>query len=432
MYEFKDLDYLIKDIRSREEIITAQCINEEDILNFTLEFIKRMREYLAGSFTLQPSIRQGIAIPTLLLSKKMRNGYIKIEDLIISAVVTSCIENQAIAYKVAIDIVFGKSTIQKDRLNKSTNLTVSREMRNIVNSSQHNLIETGKKKSSGLDIGGGDEYFLKWLSHPQYNKENIETIYRMGEQILLGYNSNSKSLSTLSINEDFGILSGERIKYFQLGEDYSSIDFEESIDNIISQGKDLSKVRYEDFIIRERKGYRFAVVILGDISGSMSNATKYCIMYIAILLYAFRRHKVALGFFESNLYVLKELFDKKSVEETIKEILLAKTKGGTKGKLIIEWARRQLENVNERYYEKICIICSDMGFHDIEEVTKEIKKMKNEGVKVILIIPPKSNDYKFSINMVKNVEPIIVKLEENEMAKFPNIMREVISNLSES
>jgi len=429
MYEFKDLDYLIKDIKSREETAISSYVNEKYILNFVLEFIKKMREYSDDSFTVKPSMRQGIAIPSLLLSKKMRNGYIKIEDLIISAVVTSCIENQAIAYKLAIDIVFGKSTIEKNKLNRFTNLTRSEEMKNIVKSSHYYLIENGKKKSSGLNIGGGDEYFLKWLSYPIYNKENINIIRQMGEQILLKYNPNSKSLSTFSINEDFGILSGERIKYFRLGDDYNSIDFEETINNIISQGKDLSQVKYEDFIIHERKGYRFAVVILGDISGSMSNATKYCIMYIAILLYAFRKHKVALGFFESNLYILRELFDEKSIEETIKEVLFAKTKGGTKGKLIIEWARRQLENVNERYYEKICIICSDMGFHDIEEVTKEIKKMKNEGVKVILIIPPKSNDYKFSINMVKNVEPIIVKLEENEIAKFPIIMREVISNI---
>jgi len=412
MYELEDIKGLSLDI---------------DVLNFTSEFIRRMREHPDVPSSLEPSTRQAIAIPTLLSGRRMRRGCIGAEDFVLAAVATSCVENQDIAYKVAMGILLGKqSEKRREEDGKAYALDkMGMEVDGRGRSEIPQFVEKGKKVS-GSGVGGGDERFLEWVRKFRGDKEYRRRIIEMAERISLACNSRCESTSASLVKEDSGILYGEKVRYFQPGDDPSLIDFEESIENIISQCKRLSEIRYEDFIVRERRGQRMAVVLLEDISGSMSQAIKYSMTYVAILLYAFRKHEIALGFFESNPYAVKEFFDKKSVEETIESVLSARTRGGTKGGHILRWARDQLEGIDERYYEKMCIVCGDMGFHDIEEVAAEIKRMRDAGIKVVIILPPASTCYEFCVGMVENAKPIIVELDRDEMAKFPEIMSEVI------
>ncbi|MHA1724579.1 MAG: hypothetical protein ACTSXH_07025 [Promethearchaeota archaeon] len=75
-------------------------------ITFAIEFIYRMRK-LKEKLLYLPSMRQAIAIPKLLTAMYYRKINLIPEDFIKAAVITTPIEDQEIAEKVAFEIIFG-------------------------------------------------------------------------------------------------------------------------------------------------------------------------------------------------------------------------------------------------------------------------------------------------------------------------------------
>jgi len=244
------------------------------------------------------------------------------------------------------------------------------------------------------------------------------------EKMMVG--SNSKCEYTFLTKEETGPLEGEMIRPFSWGDDSEMIDFEETLENLMSQGKRLSQASYDDFVVRERRGQRKSVVFLQDISGSMSDALKHSLIYAAMLLYALRKHEIALAFFESNDYIIKRFSDGQPVEGVIDALLSARPMTGTMGGAAVRWAREQLCKINGRYYERECLIFSDFGFFDKAKVADEIMEIRNMDIKVIIILPP-SFIYQSSLNNVLNrTDCAVVQLDKAKVAKFPEVIGAVI------
>jgi hypothetical protein len=356
----------------------------EDASYFVSEFISRMRNHPEiGS---KPSIRQGSAITALLLSRQMRKGGLSARDFLRSAVMTSLPENQAIAYGIAWEILFGRKEKQGGQEEKKGG-----EINGMYPSEEERKIGKTKPwegKPSGSGVGGGDEQIMEWWAKFHGDAEYRRRLMKKAERIIL--NSGSKSDYTFSTREEAGPLEGDMLRRFSPGDDPESIDYEETIEELVGQGRDLSQVRYDDFILRERRRQRKAAVILQDVSGSMDLGLKPSLLCAAILLCALRNHEIALALFEGNQYIIKRFFDKKPWEEVFDAILSAKLRaqGGTVGGKTLRWCKEELKKIDGRYWERECVIFSDFGFFDRGRVMAEIKEISDMGTRIIIFLPP--------------------------------------------
>ena len=78
---------------------------------FALKFITRLRKHEKCCY--KPSIRQAIAICNLILARLLNKGTCSVEDFIDIAVVTSPLENQALARQIAKKILSYSESIEK-------------------------------------------------------------------------------------------------------------------------------------------------------------------------------------------------------------------------------------------------------------------------------------------------------------------------------
>jgi hypothetical protein len=387
-----------------------------------------MRKHPHVSPSLKPSPRQAIAIPDFLLSKRMRYRFVEARDFIQAAVATSCPENQAIARRVATEIFFGKEREKEENQRGSfqprKGLVYSTGTEAGIHEGQEKILQPRRGLPSG-GIGSGNELFKEWIAKLRSDRGYKYRLMRAAEEVAdkIAVESSLKCESTFFTKEDRGPLEGYKLRCFQPGDDPDLIDFDETIQNLSTQGKELARLSYDDFIVRERKGQRGAVVLLEDISGSMEPVIKDVVICSVILVYAYalRRYEIALAFFESDAYVVKELFDRKDIGILIEEMLGAQSMVGTRGAKVLRWGREQLENVDGRYYERVCFLLSDLGFQDIEKVASEIKRMMEMDIKVIVIHPSPIEkgsysiyyyfDFKDNLETIKKTNCVIVGLD---------------------
>lgn len=91
----------------------------------------------------------------------------------------------------------------------------------------------------------------------------------------------------------------------------------------------------------------------------------------------------------------------------------------------MKWAREQLGRVEGRYYEKICIVLSDMGFFDMERVADEMRSMWDAGVKVILLLPP-TLVYKSNVHAATRAGPEVIGMDAKSVGDFAHAMSTVL------
>ncbi len=92
-------------------------------LTFTVEFIYRMRQ-LKHNLLNSPSTRQAIAIPKLMTAMYYRKINLIPDDYIKAAVITTPIEDQEIAAKIAHDIIFSKpEEVRKKKIKRESKET---------------------------------------------------------------------------------------------------------------------------------------------------------------------------------------------------------------------------------------------------------------------------------------------------------------------
>jgi len=330
-------------------------------------------------------------------------------------------ENQAIAYRIAWEILYGKEAQQEEGEQSENGERIS----DIFPAEEKKLggRKPGEGKPSGSGIGGGDDQFVDWWHMFRGNTQYMRWLMEKAERMVL--TSESKCEHTFLTKEDAGPLEGDKRRHFFPGDDPESIDYEETVDELIRQGRELSQIRYDDFVLRERRGQRKAVAILQDVSGSMNLGLRPCLMCAAILLCVLRNHEVALALFENNQYVIKRFFDRKPWDEVVDAILSAqlRAQGGTMGGRTLEWCKEELKKVDGRYCERECIIFSDFGYFDREKVAAEIKEIGNMGVKIVIILPP--------ILIYQSVLDMVLSKADCTVVKLDRIKEEEVGRLAE-
>jgi len=273
-----------------------------------------------------------------------------------------------------------------------------------------------------LTAGPGENLLKEWYRSRRRLSPPLRYLVKNYVKEVLIKLSRSYTISNLGGLEG-GFLPSYTLRPYEPGEDPSLVDVEESLDNIISQGKIPKYIRYEDLLtLSEEKG-KAAIIMLNDISGSMAGEKEfYMSLCSMMLLYAFRNEDLGLAFFESNTYVLKRIDEDADIEDIADELLSVEALGGTCITAALLWAQEQFSL--SRAKNKFLIIFSDCAFYDYESALKLLSNLLKTGITIFSIVPAWSYDdlvVKTMMNM--NIQVIFVK----SLDELPYVIAEIVN-----
>jgi hypothetical protein len=398
---------------------------------FIPEFIERMRR--SREVVEKPSPRQSINMGKILLPGYMRNGCLTFNDLLRAAVITSQVDNQKMAEKVALDILTNVNEYEEETeegmdgdqllslLSKKTQeVYVTPHAKgleqNIVNDNPSIQGPDQFKKLANkpdIGVGPGEDRILKFGAKT-FKEERDEKMRKLLAHLLK--DRLMKLGRELERKDDWSRIAS--VRPFQPGEDTDSIDEDRSLENIIDLGRKLDEVRPEDFMMLKRKKKNRSIVYIQDISNTMFydfegiNSVNYSILSLIPLMWGLRNDKWGLILYESNSHIIKDLTDEMDLEPVLEQMLDmitmtttqmefrfrgtvdGSTWGGTVPGKSIQWAYDQLAEASERS-DRICFYFSDFVLTDPTAEDKEslqnyevIRKMMDDGIRVFAGISP--------------------------------------------
>jgi hypothetical protein len=417
---------------------------------FIPEFIERMRE--SRECPEKPSPRQTINMGKLLLPMYMRRGCLTFEDILHVAVVTSHVDCQKAAERIAVEILVSAESgdLEKDKKLEGDELLsllskIQEEVSIVPHPQGHDQdyiatdssaadVFTRYQNKPDIGVGPGEDRILKAgvKAMRERRDERTQQVLAMllKERLLkLGREFERK--------EDWSRL--YNVRPFQPGEDPELIDEDRSLDNILDLGRDINEIRYDDFLMQKRRKRSRNIVYIQDVSNTMfydyegMNSINYSILSLVPLMWGLRRDKYGLILYESNSHVMKELTDERDIEPILEELIEmitstttemekrfkgtadSSTWGGTVPNKSLQWGYDQLIESGDRS-EKICFIFSDFVLTEPGKETPEslknyalVEKMINEGIHVLACVSPLAYRDIFrpyaisSINKLRNI-----------------------------
>ncbi len=398
---------------------------------FIPEFIERMRR--SREVVEKPSPRQSINMGKILLPGYMREGCLKFEDLLRAAVITSQVDNQKMAEKIALDVLTNVSEYEEEPqedlegdqllslLSKKTQEVYVTPMakgleQNIVN--DHPNISapdqfTKFKNKPDVGVGPGEDRILKFGAKA-LKEERDEKMRRLLAHLLK--EKLMKLGRELERKDDWSRFAS--VRPFQPGEDTDSIEEDRSLENILDLGRKIEEIRPEDFMMLKRKKRNRSIIYIQDISNTMFydyegiNSVNYSVLSLIPLMWGLRNDKWGLILYESNSHVIKDLTDEMDLEPILEQLLDmitmtttqmefrfrgtidGSTWGGTIPNKSIQWAYEQLSEAPERS-DRICFYFSDFVLtdpsRDNDESAKNyetIARMVDDGIRVFAGISP--------------------------------------------
>jgi hypothetical protein len=369
----------------------------------------------------------------LLLPPYMRQGHLTFNDLVNVAVITSSVENQQIAEKMAAEILVNMdpdeplpdpsldgedflSLLQKavdDQLEVTPYAKgLENELGMAANESAPDQFSSFENKPD-IGVGPGEDEIIKTgikYIKDLRNKETREALMELLKEKLL------KLGREFERKDNFN--KSRNLVPYQPGEDTDLIDEERSLENILDLGRAIEDIRWDDFLMRQRQKQKRHIVFILDISNTMFydlegiNSISYSIMSMVPLLWGLKREKYGLCFYESNTHIVKDFYDEVNVNPILEDLvsmmfltttemekryshgLTSMTWGGTLPGKSLEWGYDQITEISERG-DRMVFIFSDFVLTQPGEETEEsrenyriLQRMTDMGVRVCACVSP--------------------------------------------
>jgi hypothetical protein len=397
---------------------------------FIPEFITRMRAQ--RDVEDKPSPRQGITMGRLILPAFLRKGYLSFSDLLNAAVITSGVNSQKMAEKIAVEIMVN-AQYEDDKpqldlsgedllglLTKASQDTVyvtpfGKGLENDF-AAAHNSdadVFTQYKNQPDIGVGPGEDALIKAGVKAMKGTKD-EEMRRLLAEIL--------KEKLLSIGREFERreewAKQRTLTPFQLGEDPDLIDEERSLDNILDLGRQIEEIRVDDFLMRQREKQKRHIVFILDISNTMFydlegiNSISYSVLSLVPLMWGLRKEKHGLCLYESNSHVIKDFLEEVNLNNILEDLVTmvtmtttemerkfsggftSMTWGGTVPGKSLQWAYDEITDISDRS-DRIVFIFSDFVLTQPGEATEQsiqnyhiLERMTEMGVRVCACVSP--------------------------------------------
>ncbi len=232
---------------------------------------------------------------------------------------------------------------------------------------------------SALTAGPGEDLLKQWfISRDRIPRGMREKMKKVLNNIVI---STAMDMARMKLGAaESGLMASTQTRPYREGDEFDQINIEETLENLISIGKELNQIVPEDFIMHNLKKGRVALLVLLDISGSMSAVERlsYCSLLVTMLLSRLKEQEIAFAIFESDTHVIIEFQDEKpEIDLVIDELLDIKARGGTVINRALSWAYDQFKKIDE---EKLYfVVASDFElYYDVSELEafKGIQKLR--------------------------------------------------------
>jgi hypothetical protein len=418
---------------------------------FIPEFITRMR--VSRDCDAKPSPRQGINMGRLLLPPYLRRGYLGFNDLLNAAVVTSNVECQQAAEKIAAEILVNLDHEEQepeiDFTGEDFMSLLSQKMQEEVYVTPHGIGQENDfaaahnstvdqfdsfQNKPDIGVGPGEDEIVKAGVKAMKKTDNEETRKILAELLKekllkLGREFERK--------EDWA--RNRSITPFQQGEDPNLIDEERSLENILDLGRGVDEIRYDDFMMRRPDRQKRTIIYILDISNTMFydlegiNSISYSVLSMVPLMWGLRREKYGICLYESNSHIVKDLYEEINMTPVLEDLIemvtmtttemekrfsggLSKmTWGGTVPGKSLQWAHDQITEISDRS-DKVVFVFSDFVLTQPGELTEEneqnyhiLERMVDLGVRVCACVSPLAHKSIFrpytkeSLNKMKKI-----------------------------
>ncbi|UCE10105.1 MAG: VWA domain-containing protein [Candidatus Thorarchaeota archaeon] len=276
--------------------------------------------------------------------------------------------------------------------------------------------EKGKERVDlvfgGLLGGPATSIIRMWYTYrDQLPPELNERLRLIAKRLLidLGMRFAKQTMGTSMLG---GIQLSTTVRPFRIGDDIDLIDLEETIDHLLSEGRtDFKIVEPEDFRIAETyHGHRCFVWAL-DKSGSMDSAEKLGMLAISVMagLYAVQKDDFGVVLFDHSTHIVKNVTEKKvSVDKVAAYLLEARAGGGTGAAHTMEWALKNFEETRAK--EKIFILNTDMYLSDQSKCEEIASRMKQQDIKVVVIVPKTSYNRQAANALAKKSHGVVLDI----------------------
>ncbi|MFB0562094.1 MAG: VWA domain-containing protein [Candidatus Lokiarchaeia archaeon] len=243
---------------------------------------------------------------------------------------------------------------------------------------------------SALTAGPGEDLLKQWfISRDRIPSGMREKMKKVLKNIVI---STAMDMARMKLGAaESGLMASTQTRPYREGDEFDLINIEETLENLISVGKELNQIIPEDFMMHELKKGRVALLVLLDISGSMRALERlsYCALLVTMLLSRLKEQEIAVAIFESNTHVIIEFQEEKpEIERVIDELLDIKARGGTVINRALSWAYDQFKKIDE---EKLYfIVASDFElYYDVSEL-ESFKGIQKLRPKTYLISPARA------------------------------------------
>lgn len=397
---------------------------------FIPEFIQRMRRHRECEE--KPSPRQGINMGKLLLPPYLRQGHLTFNDLLNAAVITSHVNCQKTAEKVAAEILVNVdpdeplpepdlegddflSLLQKASEDEIQVSPYGKGLENEMGIAAQDSDFEFKSYANKPDIGvgpGEDEIIKRGIRQMKgiKKKQSQKVLQEILKEKLL------KLGREFERSEDWN--KSRNLMPYQPGEDPDLIDEERSLENILDLGRSIETIRWQDFLMRQRMKKKRHIVFILDISNTMFydleglNSITYSVMSMVPLLWGLRRERYALTLYESNSHIVKDFYDEINIMPVLEDLISMMfctttemekkycggftnmTWGGTVPGKSLKWAYDEITSINDRS-DRMVFIFSDFVLNQPGEETPQntenyqiLEKMMNQGVRVCACVSP--------------------------------------------
>lgn len=181
-------------------------------------------------------------------------------------------------------------------------------------------------------------------------------------------------------------------KIFSPGDDIDSIDFEDTLENIVDSSRRNTIIKPDDIIVREETGELVTAILLQDVSRSMFRYYSSVIPCFVLTYSALKLAKRGVCIFAGNAYPIKSIIEDIEEEDAINtyyNMIQASLNGeismGTMGVATFRWAEQELERAGSG--RKMVFLFSDCGFNEFGSPLDIVTRLNERGAEVVVVHP---------------------------------------------
>jgi hypothetical protein len=279
----------------------------------------------------------------------------------------------------------------------------------------------------GLARGSGTNLLKQWFEFKNTIPTSVkQALNRLMNDTLLGMAENLAKTQFGFISKG-QIIETNEIRHYIEGDSVDIVDLEETIVNLIDNGKNLDTISENDLICHTQKQGRIKVVIVLDSSGSM-RGEKMTMGALAscILLYLLKQQDVCIIVFAGDTTILKRFDDSPPIENIATQLLNYEAKGGTQIEETLKYLSEQAEQL-ESGQILFTFFFSDFAFYENErEIEKIVQKMSHFELRIHAL----SNETP-DVKMV-NIFRRYLQFTETQVSSvhhLPRLMADILYNL---